>query len=115
MTFRNPLRIFASASKLMAMKNLDETIIRRYVDILSDAGFKAVFGGGRNKDVLADMLNVLLPAHARETEVYTTSLPSISSACCQASARDSNLTTRNASSPSTPSVRKSPGKCPMRR
>ena len=28
----------------MAMKNLDETIIRRYVDILSDAGFKAVFG-----------------------------------------------------------------------
>lgn len=99
----------------MAMKNLDETIIRRYVDILSDAGFKAVFGGGRNKDVLADMLNVLLPAHARETEVYTTSLPSISSAFCQASARDSNLTTRNASSPSTPSVRKSPGKCPTRR
>ena len=80
MTFRNPLRIFASASKLMAMKNLDETIIRRYVDILSDAGFKAVFGGGRNKDVLADMLNVLLPAHRKVGDLtyMTTELPQFS-------------------------------------
>lgn len=33
---------------------------RRYVDILSDAGFKAVFGDRRNKDVLIDLLNVVL-------------------------------------------------------
>lgn len=36
---------------------------RRYVDILSDAGFKAVFGDRRNKDVLIDLLNVVLPPH----------------------------------------------------
>ena len=28
---------------------------QRYVDILSDAGFKAVFGDRRNKDVLVDL------------------------------------------------------------
>ena len=29
-----------------------DLIVQRYVDILTDAGFKAVFGDQRNKDVL---------------------------------------------------------------
>lgn len=36
--------------------------MQRYVDILSEAGFKAVFGEERNKDVLVDLLNIILPA-----------------------------------------------------
>ena len=35
--------------------------VQRYVDILTDAGFKAVFGDERNKDVLVDLINVVLP------------------------------------------------------
>ena len=35
--------------------------VQRYVDILTEAGFKAVFGVEKNKDVLIDLLNVLLP------------------------------------------------------
>ena len=37
----------------------------RYVSVLSDAGFKAVFGGERNTDVLLDLLNAVLPAERR--------------------------------------------------
>ena len=36
----------------------DGDTVQRYVDILSDAGFKAVFGDQKNKDVLMDLLNV---------------------------------------------------------
>ena len=36
-------------------------VVQRYVDILTDAGFKAVFGDQRNKDVLIDFLNAILP------------------------------------------------------
>ena len=52
-------------------------IVQRYVDILTDAGFKAVFGDQRNKDVLMDLLNVLLPAERRveEIEYNTTEIP----------------------------------------
>ena len=35
--------------------------VQRYVDILAEAGFKAVFGEEKNKDVLIDLLNVVLP------------------------------------------------------
>ena len=35
--------------------------VQRYVDILTEAGFKAVFGEEKNKDVLVDLLNVVLP------------------------------------------------------
>ena len=38
---------------------------KKYVDILTEAGFKAVFGVEKNKDVLIDLLNVLLPEHRR--------------------------------------------------
>lgn len=34
---------------------------QRYVDILSDSGFKAVFGDQQNKPVLIDFLNAVLP------------------------------------------------------
>ena len=52
----------------------------RYVDILSDAGFKAVFGDRRNEDVLKDLLNVLLPSHRKVSslEYMTTELPQFS-------------------------------------
>ena len=39
--------------------------VQRYVDILSDAGFKAVFGDQRNKDVLIDLLNFILPENRK--------------------------------------------------
>ena len=53
---------------------------QRYVDILSDAGFKAVFGDRRNKDVLVDLLNVVLPPHRRVQNLsyMTTELPQFS-------------------------------------
>ncbi len=63
------------------MERGDEIIAaQRYVDILSDAGFKAVFGDRRNEDVLKDLLNVLLPEHrkVRRLEYMTTELPQFS-------------------------------------
>ena len=53
---------------------------QRYVDILSDAGYKAVFGDRRNKDVLVDLLNVVLPPHrrVRDLSYMTTELPQFS-------------------------------------
>ena len=51
-----------------------QAAVQRYVDILTDAGFKAVFGDCRNKDVLIDMLNVILPPHRKVMELtYETS------------------------------------------
>ena len=38
-------------------------IVQRYVDILTNAGFKALFGDENNKDVVMSILNVLLPEH----------------------------------------------------
>lgn len=53
---------------------------QRYVDILSDAGFKAVFGEQRNSDVLTDLLNVILPPHrkVRKLTYMTTEVPQFS-------------------------------------
>ena len=52
--------------------------LQKYVDILTDAGFKAVFGDRRNKEVLIDFLNVVLPAHrkVRDLEYSTTEIAS---------------------------------------
>ena len=54
--------------------------MQRYVDILTDAGFKAVFGDQRNKDVLIDLLNVMLPPHRKVKDItyQTTEIPSFS-------------------------------------
>ena len=51
--------------------------MQRYVDILSEAGFKAVFGEERNKDVLVDLLNIILHAGRtiREISYATTEIP----------------------------------------
>ena len=51
--------------------------VQRYVDILTEAGFKAVFGVEKNKDVLIDLLNVLLPEHRRvhDLSYATTEIP----------------------------------------
>ena len=52
---------------------------QRYVDILSDAGFKAVFGDERNKDVLVDLINVVLPEdrHVKDIAYSTTEIPGL--------------------------------------
>ena len=38
-------------------------MVQRYVDILTNGGFKALFGDVDNKEVVKSILNVLLPAH----------------------------------------------------
>ena len=50
---------------------------QRYVDILTDSGFKAVFGEQRNKAVLIDLLNAFLPPDrkVRDISYSTTELP----------------------------------------
>ena len=46
---------------------------QRYVDILTEAGFKAVFGVEKNKDILIGLLNVVLPAGRRVSDLaYST-------------------------------------------
>ena len=52
-------------------------ITQRYVDILSDAGFKAVFGDQRNRDALTDFLNAMLPddRKVKELTYSTTEIP----------------------------------------
>ena len=61
----------------MERENDNRTSAQRYVDILTEAGFKAVFGVEKNKDVLIDLLNVVLPAHRRVTDLAysTTEVP----------------------------------------
>ena len=61
----------------MERENYNRTSAQRYVDILTEAGFKAVFGVEKNKDVLIDLLNVVLPAHRRVTDLAysTTEVP----------------------------------------
>ena len=44
----------------MKRGNDNRTSAQRYVDILTEAGFKAVFGVEKNKDILIDLLNVVL-------------------------------------------------------
>ncbi|MDE7126312.1 MAG: Rpn family recombination-promoting nuclease/putative transposase, partial [Bacteroidales bacterium] len=43
----------------------EELQVGRYVDVLSDSGFKAVFGDEENKEILRLMLNELLPDGVR--------------------------------------------------
>ena len=63
----------------MERENDNRTSAQRYVDILTEAGFKAVFGVEKNKDVLIDLLNVVLPAHRRVTDLAysTTEVPGL--------------------------------------
>ena len=75
--------IFAAKNDIMIEERLiggEDLIVQRYVDILTDAGFKAVFGDHRNKDELMDLLNVILPAARRveDIEYNTTEIPGFS-------------------------------------
>ncbi|MBR5610157.1 MAG: Rpn family recombination-promoting nuclease/putative transposase, partial [Bacteroidales bacterium] len=46
---------------------------QRYVDIMSNSGFKAVFGDQENKPVLIDFLNAVLPRGRKVKDLtYTT-------------------------------------------
>lgn len=40
-----------------------------YVDLLSNGGFKAVFGDINNKDVVISIINVLLPSHRKVVDI----------------------------------------------
>lgn len=50
---------------------------KRYVNLLSNAGFKAVFGDRENDDVIMSILNTLLPVHRKVTHIQC--LPTSSS------------------------------------
>ena len=43
--------------------------VQRYVDILTNGGFEALFGDTANKDVVMSIINVLLPDHRKVTEI----------------------------------------------
>ena len=42
-----------------------EEVENRYVSLLTNSGFKAVFGDRKNEDVVMSVINALLPAHRR--------------------------------------------------
>ena len=56
------MNIVSEHFKLKKMKTQEK---QRYVDILSNSGFKAVFGDQDNKPVLIDFLNAVLPEGRR--------------------------------------------------
>ena len=49
----------------MNKSNEKDEVVQRYVDLLTNAGFKAVFGDRKNKDVVMSILNTLLPPHRK--------------------------------------------------
>ena len=44
-------------------------VVHRYVDILTNSGFKALFGDVNNKDVVMSIINVLLQEHRRVVDI----------------------------------------------
>lgn len=49
--------------------NDKEMIMQRYVDLLKNSGFKAVFGDRNNKEVVKSVINALLPTYRQVTEI----------------------------------------------
>ena len=49
----------------MNKSNEKGEVVQRYVDLLTNAGFKAVFGDRKNKEVVMSILNTLLPPHRK--------------------------------------------------
>ena len=43
----------------------EEKVVQRYVDILTNSGFKAFFGDANNREAVMSVLNVLLPEHRK--------------------------------------------------
>ena len=51
----------------------NDEVVQRYVDLLTNSGFKAVFGDRANKDVVISVMNSFLPPHRHVTDIeYTT-------------------------------------------
>ena len=44
-------------------------VVRRYVDILTNVGFKALFGDVNNKEAVMTIMNALLPEHRRVAHI----------------------------------------------
>ena len=61
------------------MQTSSNYLAARYVDILTDGGFKAVFGDAANKQVVIDFLNAILPEDRKihALEYSTTEIPGI--------------------------------------
>ena len=55
--------------KQIAKVQEEEILQQKYVDILSNGGFKAVFGDRNNKWVIMDILNTLLPEHRQLEDI----------------------------------------------
>ena len=45
----------------MYMQNKNDSVVQKYVSLLTNAGFKAVFGDRENRDVVISVINALLP------------------------------------------------------
>ena len=59
------------------LKTKSDYVAARYVDILTDSGFKAVFGDAANKQVVMDFLNAILPEGRKIQSLHysTTEIP----------------------------------------
>ena len=56
---------FLKKVRMQNSSNSKERFVQKYVDVLTNGGFKALFGDENNKDVVMDILNVLLPENRR--------------------------------------------------
>ena len=59
----------ANFNFLVMEEKRQEKSEQRYVDILSNGGFKAFFGDENNKEVVRELLNTLLPEHRQIKEI----------------------------------------------
>jgi predicted transposase/invertase (TIGR01784 family) len=50
-------------------KEVNHGVSQRYIDILTNGGFKALFGDAANKDVVMSIINVILPEHRKVTQI----------------------------------------------
>ena len=53
----------------MLMEKNKTEVVQRYVDLLSNSGFKAVFGDRNNNDVVMSVINMLLPEGKQVKEI----------------------------------------------
>ena len=53
----------------MEIIDCNDGAVQRYIDILSNPGFKALFSDVANKDVVMSIMNVLLPAHRQVVDI----------------------------------------------
>ena len=51
------------------MEKENNAVLQRYVNLLSNSGFKAVFGDRANKDVVMSVMNMLLPEGKRVSDI----------------------------------------------